>query len=168
MREGRVTRAALAAAALLAACASVDAPEPLYDPGAPSPELAARLRAAEAAYREEDETYPTRRSELAADPLGACWLTRLFVRDILVARESRDLGVDHHLLRTAAKIDDRTETRAFAELDALGAAAVPCVVADLVRSRQTMLRDLGTEIAARIGAPMLPALHVLARDGQER
>jgi HEAT repeat protein len=144
---------------LLAACGT--ARPDLYRPGEPTPEQKERLRRFETAWRKGEPESDALRAELAQDPVTACWLTRLFVRDVMASREGREPGRDRQLLRSAAGMDDPVETRALAQLDALGAAAVPCLVEDLCKHRQGYVRQLGVELLGRIGAPALPGLQPL-------
>lgn len=124
------------------------------------------------------------RDALAKDPVTAFWLTRLFVRDLLLVREARqesqesqdvaakqvrsvvraaDGGpADAKLLQSVMKARDPLETRALAQIDAMGAAAVPCIVNDLAGHKQAFVRQLGAELVGRIGAPALPAIAQLA------
>lgn len=124
------------------------------------------------------------RDALAKDPVTAFWLTRLFVRDLLLVREARqesqesqdvaakqvrsvvraaDGGpADAKLLQSVLKARDPLETRALAQIDAMGAAAVPCIVNDLAGHKQAFVRQLGAELVGRIGAPALPAIAQLA------
>jgi hypothetical protein len=60
------------------------------------------------------------------------------------------------------------EQRAIAEIVALGDAAVPVLIADLLQHEHTQLRVLGVELLAHVGAPAIPGLQQVARDGQPR
>lgn len=165
-RPLRAHRAAVGIAAVLfAACAS--APPP-YNPGEPDAAGRQRLAACERAYREQVPDYPQLRDELAKDPVLAGWWVRVLVHDLFTVREGRPLGRDEDLLRAAAKIENPVEVRALAELKTLGARAVPTIVGDLLRHPQPQPRELGVEVIGTIGAPALPALAELAREGEPR
>lgn len=107
------------------------------------------------------------RAELAADPTTACWLVRMVIVDLLKVREGRPLR-DGDMMRAAAHIANPVEERALAEIDALGAVAVPTLVGDLLLHNQPQPRELGIELLARVGAPALPAVQEVARNGEPR
>jgi HEAT repeat protein len=155
----------LLAACLLGGCAST---EPAWSPGELDSRRQQQCRTVERAYREELPEYPALRDELAKDPVAISWYVRMLIRDLLTVREGRPLGSDEDLLRAAAKIEHIVEIRALAEIDAIGVAAVPTIVGDLLRHSQPLLRELGFELIGRIGAPALPALRDLARDEEVR
>lgn len=167
MQPGAATKRILGAAlaVVLAACAAT--PE-RFEPGAPSPEQAARLKAAEAAYRAAAPDYPTQRDAIAQDPVAAAWLVRMFIRDVFAAREGRPLGEDDELLRAAAKIADPLADRAIAEIKVLGAVAVPTLVGDLLQHEQPQPRELGVELLGEVGQPAKPALMPLAKAGPQK
>jgi hypothetical protein len=149
----------------LAACATAPA---RYEPGTPTAEQTAKLKAAEAAYRAGAADYPTQRDAIARDPVAAAWLARMFVREVFTAREGRPLGEDDELLRAAAGIEDPVVARAIAELRALGAVAVPVLVGDLLHHEQAQPRELGIELLGEIGEPARPALLALLRGAPEK
>lgn len=159
----RASGVALALAAV--ACSSAPA---RFEPGTPTAEQAARLKAAEAAYRAGAADYPAQRDAIAKDPVAVAWLVRMFVRDVFTAREGRPLGEDDELLRAAAGIEDPVASRAIAELRTLGAAAVPVLVGDLLQHEQPQPRELGIELLGEIGEPARPALMALLRDAPEK
>ena len=107
------------------------------------------------------------RAELAADPTTACWLTRMVIRDLFAVREGRPMR-EGDLMRAAARITDPVEERALAEIDQLGAVAVPTLVGDLLLHSQPQPRELGIELLARVGAPAMPAVLEVARSGEPR
>lgn len=158
-------RCAFALGVLVASCAGSPSG---WQPGTLSKAQADACRAAERAYRAEAADYQVRRDELAADPVTASWLVRMFVRDLFTVREGRPLGEDQDLLRAAARIVDPVESRALAEIQALGAAAVPTLVGDLLLHSQPQPRELGIELLTRVGAPAMPALQEVARTGEPR
>ncbi|MBL8728652.1 MAG: HEAT repeat domain-containing protein [Planctomycetes bacterium] len=153
-------------AVLLAACAGTSTPP--FRPAALSAEQAELCRAAEQAYRGRAPDYESLRQRAAADPTTAVWLTRMFIRDVFTVREGRPLGEDQGLLRAAARIADPVETRAIAEIEALGAAAVPTLVGDLLCHGQPQPRELGIELLAHVGAPAVPAVQQLATSSDAR
>jgi hypothetical protein len=152
----------------LSACAGGAAPrQELFDPGTPTAEQLQQLQAAERAYRADDPGYPAQRDALARDPVTATWLSRLFVRDLLLLREHPPADEQAVLLAAAGK-KNRTEVRAFEQIQALGSAAMPCIVEDLLRHRQGMPRELGVELTGAVGAAALPALQPLLQSGDAR
>ncbi len=169
IRQARMRRspnpAGALALALFAACGSA---ERRYDPGALPPDRIAVLQAAEKAYRDGDEAFPAQRDALSRDPVTAAWLTRMLVLDVLRVREKRDTGRDQQLLRAAAGMRDPIEVRAMTHLQALGAAAAPTVVGDLIQHVHGDRRELGVEILASIGAGSLPALQPALQSGEPR
>jgi hypothetical protein len=151
---------------VLAACAGTSTPP--FRPAALTPEQAELCRTAEQAYRNRAPDYEGLRQRAAADPTTAAWLTRMFIRDVFTVREGRPLGEDQGLLRAAARIDDPVERRAIAEIEALGLAAVPTLVGDLLCHGQPQPRELGVELMARVGAPAVPAVQQLAASSDAR
>lgn len=155
----------LAAAWLLAACAAT---ESAWSPGELDAQRQQKCKLVEQAYREELPDYVALRDELAKDPVAISWFVRMLIRDLFTVREGRPLGRDEDLLRAAAKIENIVEIRALAEIQAIGGAAVPTIVGDLLRHSQPQPRELGIELIGLVGAPALPALGELARDGEAR
>jgi len=84
---------------LFAACAASGT-----EPARLSTEQMARCREAEAAFRSNAADWPKRRDEIAADPVAAAWLVRMFVRDVFSVREGRPLGDDQELLRAVERL----------------------------------------------------------------
>jgi len=186
MRRHSCCPPALLVGVLVAACAAKPAPPKVAEP---APDQYARLRAAEQLYRKDDPAFAAERDDLARDPVTAFWLTRLFVRDLMLAREGHETGRANKdvklndvasatrvrtqtgdsdpLLRAAAGIKNPVEARALAQIDALGAAAAPCIVHDLGCHQQPFVRELGVELLARIGPPALPAMEPLRASARE-
>ncbi len=167
MQPGAATKRVLGAAFAVAFAACASTP-PRYEPGAPSPEQTARLKAAEAAYRAASPEYPAQRDAIARDPVAAAWLVRMFIRDVFAAREGRPLGEDDELLRAAAKLEDPLADRAIAEIKALGGVAVPTLVGDLLQHEQPQPRELGVELLGEVGEPAKPTLLPLAKAGPQK
>jgi HEAT repeat protein len=168
MQAGMATKRALGAVlgVVLAACA---APPPArYEPGPLTAAQTAQLKAAEAAYRSASPDYPKLRDAIAQDAAACGWLVRMLVRDVFTAREGRPLGEDTEFLRAAAKLADPVEQRAVAELKALGAAAVPTLVGDLLQHDQPQPRELGVELLGEVGQPAKAALLPLAKEGPNK
>lgn len=147
----------------LGACAGAP---PAYDPGRPDPDLKKQLVEAERLYRSEAPEYPAARDALASSPVGVAWLVRLFVRDLILTREGVPLGQEEELMRAAARIADPVAERAQAEIDVLGARAVPTLVGDLLRNSQPQPRELGIELLQRLGPVAVPALLEAAKEGE--
>jgi hypothetical protein len=156
------------AVALAAVCAGCSGPSNAYQPALLTAAQQAKCKTAEAAYRAGSADYPEMRAELVADPTTACWLTRIVITDLIKVREGRPLGEDQDLMRAAAHVTNPVEQRALAEIDALGAVAVPTLVGDLLLHPQPQPRELGIELLARVGAPALPAVEAVARTGEPR
>jgi hypothetical protein len=156
-------RAPFLLVAFVAGCASSG-----YEPGELSPELAEQCRDLETAYRAGDPMYPAKRDALAADPTAAAWLTRMFVRDLILIREGRPLGEDTEFLASAAKLGHRVETGALGEIKSLGVRAVPTLVGDLLLHDQPQPRELGIELLALVGTPAVPAVQKVAREGDDK
>src|SRR5262245_12605404 len=86
---GVLLAGALPCVLFLGACAAKPAPNRVAEP---APDQIARLRAAEQLYRKDDPAFAAERDDLARDPVTAFWLTRLFVRDLMLAREGHETG----------------------------------------------------------------------------
>lgn len=156
-----------AAVACWAACAGGPQRPQLYDPGEITAEQKARLHRAEQAYRAEAPEFVELRDELAADPVTAFWLTRLFVRDVLWVLENRPVS-EQEFLQAAAGARHPVEARAREQIAELGAAAMPCLVEDLLKNRLTDRRELGVDLVGEVGAPAIPAVLDLVRDRETR
>jgi HEAT repeat protein len=148
---------------LLAACAS-SRPQA---PARMSQAQAEKCKELELAYRAGAAEYPALRDELIQDPIVVPWLTKMFVRDLITVREGRPLGEDQEFLAAAAKLELKVATRAIAEIETLGALAVPTLIDDLLRNTQAQLRELGIELLARVGQPAREPLLRLMRTGEE-
>ncbi len=177
----------------LAACGASRAFE-LADPGQPTADQRAALVAAETCYR-KGQPFDELRRRIAGDPVTAWWFTRMVVRDLMAVREGQLTTLEQRnapvralpefiaagrksepadsepLLRASAGQRNPIEVRALAEIDALGAAAVACVVRDLGCHPQSYVRQIGVELLGRIGAPARPAVErdlVAATDPVQR
>ena len=62
----------------------------------------------------------------------------------------------------------RPDSRAIAQIVAIGEPAVAVVVNDLALSPQEFLRSIGIELLTGIGDPAVPALLKLARTGDQQ
>jgi HEAT repeat protein len=144
-----------AALATLTACAGPE-PVPIWSPGALSPQQVAACKEVELLYREQSPDYGPRSEQLAADPVAVAWFVRMLIRDVLQARDGRNVSDFDSRLRLAAGFDDPLESRALAAIEAFGVAAAPTVVGDLLQHPQGRARELGYELTARIGSPAVP------------
>lgn len=165
MQPGAATKLSTAllgaALAMVASCAgSPPPPAPRL-----SPEQMAKCKQLEAAYRAGDAQYPALRDDLAKDPVAAPWIVRMFVRDVIAAREERDVEGDRELLAAAANLEPLLAVRARAELRTLGPVAVPTLVDDLLRGSQSHQRELGIELLGHIGPAARAPVMKLAREG---
>jgi hypothetical protein len=129
-------------------------------PAAPRPadEQVAALAEAERLYRAGDEAFAARRDVLATDPSAAFWLTRMLVRDVMFADQNRRATDEEFLAAAALGAEDPLRSRAIGQLRALGPAAVPALVQDLLQSEFPDRRELGIELLGRIGPPAMSAL----------
>jgi len=143
--------------ALFAACAGPE-PAPIWSPGALSPQQVAECQEVERLYREPSDDYGPRSQKLAEDPVAVAWFVRMLIRDVLEARDGRNVSDFDSRLRLAAGFDDPLESRALAAIEAFGAAAAPTVVGDLLQHPQGRARELGYELTARIGSAAVPLL----------
>jgi hypothetical protein len=115
------------------------------------------LRKSEAAWRARDaEGFDAARRAIGDDPVAAFWLARMLIRDTLFLR--RQVGED-----AAALVGEPAWRRPFDALTAMGDAAVPCVVLDLLRQRSADLRDLGAELLHEMGPSVLPSWERVAQ-----
>lgn len=149
--------------ALFASCAGAPPPAPAAKL---SPEQLERCRQLEVAYRAGAPEYPALRDELAKDPVAASWVVRMFVRDVIAAREGRDMDDDREFLAAAAKLEPLLAVRAIAELRTLDAVAVPTLVDDLLRGPQSHQRELGIELLGYLGTSARAPLLKLVREGE--
>ncbi|MCY2956386.1 MAG: HEAT repeat domain-containing protein [Planctomycetota bacterium] len=165
---------------LAAACASSRSPAGL------PPELTnaqrLSLQQAEKAYLADAKDFAGLRDALAEDPVTAFWLARIFVVQLVKVRGGREEAMDSQsvavadvgktvrqdagssddqLLRAVAKVKNPIEVAAFMQLDALGTAAVPCIVHDLASNKQALLCQLGCELLGRLGSKALPLIEPL-------
>jgi hypothetical protein len=110
-----------------------------------------RLQAAERLWRAKDEAgFAAARDELAGEPLLAFWLARLLIRDALFLRENARAD-------ESALVGDLPWQAPFDQLVALGAAAAPCVVLDLLRQRAADRNELGAEVLHAMGPAAMPS-----------
>ncbi len=169
--------------ALLAFAACKSGPTwTLRDPGPLSPENRALLAKAEKPYR-KGEPFDEMRAQIVADPVAAWWWARMAVRDVMSAREVRADGIEQgsaagqhadnqleeriregrggsddgsQLLKAAAGKRDPVEERGLAELQKLGAAALPCLMFDLAWNTDGFSRQNGVDLLARQGDAAMP------------
>jgi HEAT repeat protein len=146
----------------LAGCSS-SAPEPKRNQfdkldDAQKSALAAQLKEADSAYR-SGEGFEALRDQMAQDPVAAYVLTQMLVRQVILAREGRDVG-EVQMMRAAARMKDPTEIRAVEQIRAMGAAAAPCLV-DLLKHRLGEWRELGAELLGQVGPAALPSVEPL-------
>lgn len=170
MHPGPATHQRLAAsfalAVTMAACA---APPVRYQPGPLSAEQLQLVRDTEASYRKEAADYPVLRARVMADPVATAWLVRMFVRDLVKVRE-RPLAPTggQEIVVRAVEGADPVGVRATAEIRHLGAKAVPVVIGDLLLHEDTLLRELGVDLLAEVGAVAVPGLVDVAERGDVR
>jgi hypothetical protein len=139
----------LAADAEPAAPAGEARPAGLFAARRPDRECRTRLDAAIRTYVEDgDDAFASQRDELASDPVAAFWLTRALVLFVVTARDAAP-AVEEVLVAEPAW------ERPSRQIAAMGAAAVPCVVLDLVRNQRGDRLHIGAELLQRIGAPGL-------------
>ncbi len=133
------------------------APETVVDASVPlTAEEKQVLAAAERLYRDGDAAFAARRDELARDPGTARWLTRMLVRDAIVAFDRRRASDDEFFRQVVGS--DPLWDRALVHLRALGGAAAPCLIEDLLRHSRHDRRRLGITLLGVSGEGSLPAL----------
>lgn len=103
----------------------------------------------------DDEEFAKVRDEVARDPVQAYWLTRYLVMFVEKARE-RAANTDLREAKLAVG-DEPVWSRPIRHIKALGAAAVPVVVLELLRSPVSDRVELGRELLREIGPEALPA-----------
>lgn len=180
-RQG-FARAALTAIALVMVVASgcSTATTVDYTPGKLTSEQLARCRAVAQAYVDGEAEYPAMRDALAADPVALAWFVRYLEHEIVQAREgsieilgeetvpAEDVRPDPKAPTTWHLPGQRPDSRAIAQIVAIGAPAVDVVVHDLALSPQEFLRSIGIEVLTGIGDPAVPALLKLASTGESQ
>ena len=155
-------RSGFAAVVVLAACAAGPQRAPAPRPASDQQE---RLVEAERLYRSGDPGFDAARDELAGDPVTARWLTRMFIRDLIWARDQRQADDEAFIGAVAGRSEHPVEVRAWRHLQAIGAAAAPALIEDLLRSPYSDRRQIGTELLGAVGPVTLPALQPLLVDG---
>src|SRR5688572_12431214 len=158
---------ALVLALVLAACGS--APTAASDPTGPPLETAQQqqLKDAEKQYRARAPEFAQTREALASNPATAWWLTRMLVRDVVWYTDHQQADDTKFLDEVTGKKSTWLE-RARAELTAMGPAAVPCIVEDLLKSRFSDRRMLGAQLLGQIGPAAVPHMGPLLRDADPR
>jgi HEAT repeat protein len=86
---------------------------------------------------------------------------------VIQARERRDVG-DVQMMRAAAGMRDAAEKRAVEQIQAMGAAAAPCLVEDLLKHKLGERRELGVELLGKVGPAALPSLQPLLADADPK
>ena len=158
----------VALAAFTVGCGSSEpARQHLHDPGRPDTQQMAALKAAEQAYRKKDAGFAAQRDALAQEPVTAFWLTRMLIDWTLKARDPREIS-EKQKLGSAADVRDAAENRAMDQIVAMGPAAVPCVVEDLMKNKAADRRELGVELIGRIGTVALPEVTPLLTESEGR
>jgi hypothetical protein len=177
-----VPRRRLATLALFAvsACGSTASD---YSPGQLNEGQFERVREVVKAFVKGDESYPELRDELLKDPVASKWFVRDLESRIVHAREGQSemLGEEKVRLdrvkeatRRRGKPEEwnlpgqRPDSRAIAQIIAIGKPAVEVVVNDLALSSQEFLRSIGIELLIGIGDPAVPALLELANAGDQQ
>src|SRR5690606_26786714 len=117
------------------------------------------------------------------DPVAIAWFVRYLESLIVHAREGQVevLGEDKVRIDRVAEMQrrrlepvqwnlpgQRSDSRAIAQVVAIGAPAVDVVVNDMVLSPQEFLRAIGIELLTGIGDPAVPALLQLAKTGDQQ
>lgn len=172
-----LSMALLCVAFAFAACGTA---KETYTPGTLSKEQKARCLAAAQAYVDSDPSYPALRDELKQDPVAIKWFVRYLVFAVIKCREGQVQLVSEETMfldqvrgstNEPVRWDlpgQRPDSRAIAQIIAIGEPSVEVVVKDLATSGQEFLRALGIEVLTGIGDPAVPALLELARSGDQR
>jgi HEAT repeat protein len=169
---------------LVALCACAGPRWSLQHPGPLTGPQKALLQQAERRYR-AGEDLEAERQQILADEAAAWWWTRMVVRDVVHVREGKAGGEERSSVQGqradealvgairadrarqgGAVVDplalkprrDPVEDRALAELAQLGAAAAPCLCADLASHPQGFIRQIGTDLLAMLGPDAGPAV----------
>lgn len=117
----------------------------------PARDELARLVELENAYRRGDDAgFAALCAAIADRPVPSFWLARMLIREVLGAR---DRGIDGE----RALVTVPPWQRPADLLVAMGAAAAPCIVVDLLGNPHADRRELGAELLARLGPDALPA-----------
>lgn len=152
--------ALLLVSAVTTACGSAGGEARRHEPR-PAPELSPedrqRVNEALRMVARNDPGFPAVRDALAGRPDTAWWLARAFVVDAVLALDQGAVD-DVAFLRAVAGQGNASLVRSLNHLKAMGAAAVPCVVEDLLEHPHTDRSELGVRILTSIGKDALPAL----------
>ena len=154
-----------------------------YSPGQLNDEQLKRVREVVKAFLNSDENYPELRDEVLKDPVAIKWFVRDLESRIVHAREGQSemLGEEKVRLDRVKEATrrrgkpaewslpgQRPDTRAIAQIIAIGEPAVEVVVNDLALSSQEFLRSIGSELLTGIGDPAVPSLLELANTGDQQ
>ncbi|MEM7206067.1 MAG: HEAT repeat domain-containing protein [Planctomycetota bacterium] len=120
------------------------------------------LVAAEALYRERDPAFAEVRDRLAAEPRTAWWLTRLMLYDLVRSVDAVEATDNTFLGAVATGQANPLAGEPLEHLQQIGAAAVPAIVDDMLRSPYADRRRLGADVLVQLGpdsiAPLVPLL----------
>ena len=154
-----------------------------YTPGQIDKNQMARCKEVAQAYVDSTPEYPQLRDTLREDPVAIAWFVRYLESEIVQAREGQVelLGEEKVRLDRVKEMQQRSkepvewnlpgqrpDSRAIAQIVAIGEPAVAVVVNDLALSPQEFLRSIGIELLTGIGDPAVPALLKLARTGDQQ
>lgn len=187
-------RARLGVALLLAACGSdAQVRRSDYTPGELDAQQLARCREVAESFQAGADDHAARREQLRDDPAAIGWYVRYLEAEIVRVREgsyavegqerfaaARGARDDLHDKQQAARIRayragegaaewqlvaNRPDSRAIAEIVAIGMPAIEVVVNDLLLSGQEFLRSIAVDVLAGIGEPAVAELLRIVREG---
>ena len=110
----------------------------------PAAEQVQQLNRVEALWKAEDPKFPAARDQVLKDPVTAAWWTRTLLW-YAVGSYQQNLRRQRGLLGTVQAREPLGYKKALAELRIAGGSAVPIVVDELLRHRDTKNRALGVE-----------------------
>ncbi len=136
-----------------------------FRPRAPEGDDLARLRAAERAFealadvsaddpaaaQAAEQAWADARAAVVEEPLTGYWMGRRLLFAVLV-------NVDQRSADEGGMIRSAGASRAQRELVAMGEAAAPVLILDLLRSDRADRRELGAELLQQMGPAAMPAL----------
>ncbi len=100
----------------------------------------------------DDDGFAKARDELAQDPVSAYWLTRYLLLFVIKARQPRQIDETD----PDRMVGEPVWKRPVREIEALGPAAVPAIVMDLLRDSRGDYRALARELLELVGPEGLP------------
>lgn len=129
-----------------------EGPRKMFKARAFTPEQGRELDAAVALYIAEDPAFAAERDRLAEDPVTAFWLAQFLVTCVVKARQATP-NVDED---DPTLVHEPVWIRPIGELRAMGEDAVPMIVLQLIRHRDSYYVELGRELLESLGPDAFP------------